>query len=74
MTSRIAATIAALTLCVDAQAITTDTKRALCTPPGMTKRQKRDIVLKFLREHPELRHHSMGALTYRALAPHLRCT
>jgi hypothetical protein len=35
----------------------------LCIPQGVTHGQELDVVLKFLRAHPEMRHKSPAALT-----------
>lgn len=44
-----------------------------CIPPPVTSKQVEDIVMKFLREHPELRHLSAAGLVINALADAFPC-
>jgi hypothetical protein len=44
-----------------------------CLPPGVTAWQARDVVMRFLTYHPEVRHHAAAPLVARALAAAFPC-
>jgi hypothetical protein len=44
-----------------------------CPPDGITVRQVEDLIVKYLRDHPELRHHSAPSLARTALQQAFPC-
>ncbi len=55
------------------QAGTFKQKPLVCLPEGVTFGQMRDVVVKYLSEHPELRHYTGAQLTVLALANAWKC-
>lgn len=47
--------------------------RVICLPIGFTAEQGKDIVLKYLRDHPEKRHYAAGSLIVGALMADFVC-
>ncbi len=45
-----------------------------CFPDGVTAGQTVDVVVKYLKDHPETRHHSSASLTMRAFLEAFPCT
>jgi Rap1a immunity proteins len=45
----------------------------LCIPDNVTGRQAKDIVVKYLKSHPESRHEKTGVLIHRAYAELFAC-
>lgn len=55
------------------QASTMNEKALVCPPYGVTVGQIRDVVMKYLADHPEQRHFSGAQVTVLALAGAWRC-
>jgi hypothetical protein len=47
--------------------------KVACLPEGVTARQISDTLVRFLREHPELRHYSASSLAKAALTENFPC-
>ena len=47
--------------------------KAFCLPEGLRKGQVRDLVLDYLRAHPEIRHKQMTSITWAALIDAFPC-
>ena len=48
-------------------------RRLECTPKEVTRGQERDVVVKYLRDHPEERHESAALLVLHALTTAFPC-
>ena len=48
-------------------------KAPACIPPAVTGTQLRDVVIKFIKSHPETRQLKAGVLTIRALSAAFPC-
>lgn len=56
-----------------ADGIQTVSNGVICLPPAATVAQLRDVLLRHLANHPESRHHGIGALMYVALFAAFPC-
>lgn len=50
-----------------------EAKRYICTPAGVTRGQIRDVVIKYLTDHPQSRQNPAEALIFVALAEAFPC-
>ena len=51
-----------------------DATNSICMPLTTTLKQTRDIVVKYLKENPQVRHHEAVRLVQNSLAPVFPCT
>jgi hypothetical protein len=47
--------------------------KSLCVPDGVTVGQMVDVIVKYLRDHPEKRHYSVAAATFNTLSQTFPC-
>lgn len=51
-----------------------DSASGVCAPGGVTTGQITDVVIKFLKDNPEVRHEGIDILTFRAISQAFPCS